>query len=477
MTKSRWFRVLICLLMVCCLIFHMSPIKAEALALEASLAIGLVGALILASAGVVFVLETTNQIQAIGQSFQNYMTQWGTANNKQAEVQDWFFGIQFYDPGDDGDEDDDDWVSPTNRKVNLARGILAGISAWCASIILGNINVEEDVESAPAGYMYYGSMCLEDVSSLVDMSVYPYVTIGYNDTSQFEYCLFSSEPLVVTNQWSFYGYYWGLEAVSETDALLYYNYTPPSHDWHLEEEKLDLAAGDRVWNINAHIEGNNLVKHELWTNYDLYGTENFNFGELLIPAGVASSVKTAPVLPATYVGDIPQQIQDGELEPGGIELPDINYDPLIQPGVSLQDSTIGTLYKLSTGELSYENFLQQIKVDGSSTDPIDPTPQPSEPSQDEDKWEPPTNPGKFALDLKEFFPFCIPFDLYDFFSCLNADPVAPVIDWAIPLPGGSSYPITIDLSIFDPVAKILRTMELLLFCVGLAFKTRDLIRG
>ena len=65
MTKSRWFRVLICLLMVCCLIFHMSPIKAEALALEASLAIGLVGALILASAGVVFVPETTNQIQAI----------------------------------------------------------------------------------------------------------------------------------------------------------------------------------------------------------------------------------------------------------------------------------------------------------------------------------------------------------------------------------------------------------------------------
>ena len=89
MTKSRWFRVLICLLMVCCLIFHMSPIKAEALALEVSLAIGLAACLIAATgAGIVFVPETTNQIQAIGQSFQNYMTQWGTANNKLAEVQD-----------------------------------------------------------------------------------------------------------------------------------------------------------------------------------------------------------------------------------------------------------------------------------------------------------------------------------------------------------------------------------------------------
>ena len=176
------------------------------------------------------------------------------------------------------------------------------------------------------------------------------------------------------------------------------------------------------------------------------------------------------------VGDIPQQIQDGELEPGGIELPDINYDTLIQPGIPLQQSTIGTLHKLSTGELSYENFLQQIKVDGGSLDPNPPLDDPT-PDDSTDKWEPPTDPSKFALDLKDFFPFCIPFDLYDFFSCLNADPVAPVIEWQLPLPGGSTYPITLDLSVFDPVAKILRTMELLLFCVGLAFKTRDLIRG
>ena len=210
----------------------------------------------------------------------------------------------------------------------------------------------------------------------------------------------------------------------------------------------------------------------IWSNYDIMKDD-----EVFMLGTEPVTSYTTVVEPETYVGDIPQQIQDGVLDPGGIELPDINYDPLIQPGISLQDSTIGTLYKLSNGELSYENFLQQIKVDGSSTDPLDPTPQPSEPSQDEDKWEPPTNPGQFALDLKSFFPFCIPFDLYDFFSCLNADPVAPVIDWAIPLPGGSSYPVSIDLSAFDSVAKILRTMELLLFCVGLAFKTRDLIRG
>lgn len=83
----------------------------------------------------------------------------------------------------------------------------------------------------------------------------------------------------------------------------------------------------------------------------------------------------------------------------------------------------------------------------------------------------------FSISLSDYFPFCIPFDLYDFFSCLNADPVAPVIDWEIPLPTGGTYPVKLDLSVFDPVASLLRTLQLLLFCVGLAFKTRDLIKG
>lgn len=83
----------------------------------------------------------------------------------------------------------------------------------------------------------------------------------------------------------------------------------------------------------------------------------------------------------------------------------------------------------------------------------------------------------FTLDLTKYFPFCIPFDLYDFFTCLNAAPEAPVINWEIPLPGGSTYPMEIDLSPFDSVAQLLRRLQLLLFCTGLAFKTRDLIKG
>ena len=83
----------------------------------------------------------------------------------------------------------------------------------------------------------------------------------------------------------------------------------------------------------------------------------------------------------------------------------------------------------------------------------------------------------YTFDLKDIFPFCIPFDIYNFLKCLDAPPEAPVINWKIYAPGGGMYPITIDLSCFDEVAQLLRRLELLLFCVGLAIKTRDLIKG
>lgn len=79
--------------------------------------------------------------------------------------------------------------------------------------------------------------------------------------------------------------------------------------------------------------------------------------------------------------------------------------------------------------------------------------------------------------LKDVFPFCIPWDLYALLSALAADPVAPSFQWRFYLPNLIDQTITIDLAAFDTVAQIVRTMELLAFCVGLAFETRNLIRG
>lgn len=91
--------------------------------------------------------------------------------------------------------------------------------------------------------------------------------------------------------------------------------------------------------------------------------------------------------------------------------------------------------------------------------------------------------GDYNLNLTNFFPFCIPFDLYDILTSFIAEPVAPSL--TIPLPisysvedGVIMQEFTIDLSQFDSVAAVLRMLELVLFGVGLAVATRQIyLRG
>lgn len=89
------------------------------------------------------------------------------------------------------------------------------------------------------------------------------------------------------------------------------------------------------------------------------------------------------------------------------------------------------------------------------------------------------NPNEYQVaGLQSVFPFCIPFDIYSFFECLAADPVAPSFTWRFYVPGICDEELTVDLAVFDTVAQIVRTMELLAFIVGLALVTRDkFLRG
>ncbi len=86
----------------------------------------------------------------------------------------------------------------------------------------------------------------------------------------------------------------------------------------------------------------------------------------------------------------------------------------------------------------------------------------------------PTDIPSYTLDLTDIFPFCIPFDIYEFLSILAAEPEAPVFHWKVPVPQlGTEYEVEVDLSPWDNVAKLFRTLELLAFIVGLAMMTRD----
>lgn len=89
----------------------------------------------------------------------------------------------------------------------------------------------------------------------------------------------------------------------------------------------------------------------------------------------------------------------------------------------------------------------------------------------------PTGTGDYTLPLSDFFPFCIPFDIYAMLHLLDATPQAPKVSWRFYVPNVCDETIEIDLSSFDSVAQVLRTMEVLAFCVGLGFVTKRLLFG
>lgn len=82
------------------------------------------------------------------------------------------------------------------------------------------------------------------------------------------------------------------------------------------------------------------------------------------------------------------------------------------------------------------------------------------------------------IDLKEIFPFCIPFDLVAILEFLNREPIAP--HFVLPFvfePLGVDYTFDIDFKDYEVLSRILRSFLIVIYVVALLLKTRDLIRG
>lgn len=84
--------------------------------------------------------------------------------------------------------------------------------------------------------------------------------------------------------------------------------------------------------------------------------------------------------------------------------------------------------------------------------------------------------GVMSFPLTEIFPFCVPFDAFDLASLFVAEPVAPSyhVKWFVPIVE-QYIEFDVDLSPFNSVAAVLRTLEIVLFAIGLALATRKLV--
>ena len=124
---------------------------------------------------------------------------------------------------------------------------------------------------------------------------------------------------------------------------------------------------------------------------------------------------------------------------------------------------------------------------GSGTDP-DPNPDPDNPDPDNPDPTPEEEASPYKADLKEIFPFCIPFDLIHLLKVFEADAEAPVFEFPLdieldnPWTGEKvvdyHHTFKLDMSDYEPVVKILRIFQVVFFIIALMLITRQqMIKG
>lgn len=122
----------------------------------------------------------------------------------------------------------------------------------------------------------------------------------------------------------------------------------------------------------------------------------------------------------------------------------------------------------------------------------DPNPNPNpNPNPDPDNPETPTpeeEASPYKADLREIFPFCIPFDLIHLLKVFEADAEAPVFEFPLdieldnPWTGKKvvdyHHTFELDMSDYEPVVKILRIFQVVFFIIALMLITRQqMIKG
>lgn len=454
---SRFFRFLVSFVLVCAILINCSPLRAEASAIGATVvtgtaAAGILGLLFSMAMGVVFADITAEMVSGIGQSVIDSVTNKYANDTETSNTVKEYFDNLSYSFGGSGD----DGTGNGDGKIHILDGvILAGLVAWVKSLI-ENDSVDVGDGTAPERYMYYNGVLLPEYTGS-----YQYQLIFQDSNSKYYFigCPVAWEYINVNDSgnYAFRASAYGKGVLSEVsgDSWSGSNYT---------------FSTNNIWYQKSY----SLV----WANHDIL---YYDTGDLYLSGTKPTSVLTTTFEPSVYVGDIPSQVKDDSFDEEKYRLPYIDYSKIL-PGLNDYVTELNNLaQQMANNTKTYEEYMKDIQTENkpeSDPDPSEPSdPEETKPEEDEEDEEEEKELDMFTLDLSDYFPFCIPFDLYDFFTCLNADPVAPVIEWFVPLPGGGKYPLRIDLSAYDDVAQLLRRLQLLLFCVGLAFKTRDLIKG
>lgn len=142
------------------------------------------------------------------------------------------------------------------------------------------------------------------------------------------------------------------------------------------------------------------------------------------------------------------------------------------PGTTLDDLAQTVPDAIANGQFAPTYVIQVAPS-------VDPPPVPVLPPEVDPTPEvdAPEDIAPYTVGLGEVFPFCIPFDIYHMVTMFAAEPEAPAATWEFTLPwSGQECEVSWSLEEWDEVAKLCRSLELVLFCVGLAAATYKMIK-
>lgn len=171
--------------------------------------------------------------------------------------------------------------------------------------------------------------------------------------------------------------------------------------------------------------------------------------------------------------------------PGVLPLP---WDRVGETDTAISDTLTGLIEQVQEGVLSIDDYISTLQdligvitVDTTSdvVIPIEKDPTTGEDVTSDDIVNENINNTSFVLGgLEKVFPFCLPFDLYNFVTILKASPVAPVINFPIYNPAnGKTEIITVDFGDWEPIVILFRYIFDFLFIIGLILIGRALIGG
>lgn len=337
-----------------------------------------------------------------------------------------------------------------------------------SSILIFNGSSLVDDVGNPCTMRFYSTLRTSDASSLSWIysswygcwalcssgysDVWYYRTIKYSETSKFNYYLTCSqlasyihrETLGEQYEMPVDDYIFIPKGTTLSEALapdVYFPEQSLSYDFcylpnidvesMLENDTYDVITPGRTWN----------------------GTDVAGDVTLTYPEDLAADIPFQDWYDDVVAGDIP--FDDALTGIGAIAV-DTDADAVLEGEGSISDAIIDSTIGNAP---SIDDTKEDVSEDGETV--ISNVP--------------------MTFDLSKLFPFCIPFDIIDFLAVLSAPPEAPCFVWPIQYPtasGMETYELEIDLSQFDEVAELLRTMETLVFIIGLAGITRNhMIRG